>query len=76
MEKKRAIKHDGGVEKEGGDEDNPNRRVPGYFYDSPITHYLPALLWLGINTDLGNTKEGWICVCLCVNVFLRLCSEV
>lgn len=66
MEKRGAIKHDGGTEEGGGDEDNPNRRVPGYFYDGPISHYLPALLWLEVNTDLGNTAEGRICVCLCV----------
>lgn len=45
------------------EEANPNRPVPGYFYDCPISHYLPALLWSGINTDMGNTKEWKICVC-------------
>lgn len=53
MKKKSARKQSG---REGREEEvNPNRPVPGYFYDSPISYYLSAVFWLGINTDMGNT---------------------
>lgn len=61
---------------EGWRKANPNRPVPGSFYDCPISHYLPALLWLGVNSDKGHIKEQQVlCMVIRVLKFSANCFE-
>lgn len=59
---------------EGWREVNPNRPVPGSLYDSPISHYLPALFWLVINSDMGHKQGAAVFVhgCPCAKKLVQI----